>query len=109
MIRFRPGQQTKTFAIERKNTTKDDKGRVTYGDFQTVGSLKGSIAMASQDEKNRWNQQSHPISHAVLVYRTSDTIAGDVLECGGRKFYVKGKENPGELGIYEVLYCEERL
>lgn len=110
MIRFRPGEQLRTFEIYRKSTNINDKGRYSYSEKEKlIGKVKGSISQASQKEVDRWKQQGYPINHTIVVYRDTTAQAGDILVLNkNRKFYVQGKDSPGELGIYNVLYCDER-
>lgn len=108
MIRFRPGQQIKTFQIVRKATGVDSKGKATYSDNEIAGELMGTLSNASQQEQNRWKQMDHPISHTVVVRGRTIAQAEDVLTINGRRFYVQGKNDPSEMGIFTILYCDER-
>ena len=110
MILFRPGMQIKDLEIYRKKQTTDAKGRVTYIDeLERIGYLQGSISQASQKEIERWHRQEHPITHTIVTRFRTIAKAEDIIKtCDGRKFYIQGKDDPGELGIYSVLYCQER-
>jgi hypothetical protein len=114
LILFRPGQQIKSFEIHRKSSSQSEIGRVTSNsDTQSIGSLYGTITEASQREKDDWKQQNHPITHKVVTQGNTAVKVEDVLVLTDaanttRKFYVQGKDNPGELGIFQIFYCEER-
>jgi len=109
MISFRPGQQIKEFSILRKSTTLSEKGRVAKSEGEVIGTLKGTITAAKQTEQLKYGKQEHPSTHTVVVKRKTIARADDILKLNGRKFFVQGKDDPGELGIYQILYCEERL
>ena len=109
MIRFKPGQEIKTFTIKRKETNKDAKGRLTYGEHTEIGTLKGAITSANQKEVNQWKQNGHPITHRIRVRGVSLVQAEDVLYYNDRKWYVQAVQNPSELGIYTVIWCDERF
>lgn len=108
MIKFRPGSQIKTFSIIRKKTGVDSKGKATYSDNAVVGELRGTLSNASQQEQSRWKQMEHPISHTIVVKGRTEAKAEDVLTISGRRFYVQGKNDPSEMGIFTILYCDER-
>ena len=109
MIRYRPGNELKTFEISRNVNATDEKGRVTTTSGSIIGTFKGMISQARQSEQDRWKQMGHPISHTIVIKGISGAQAEDTLLINGRFFYVQGKDNPAELGIYEILYCDERM
>ncbi|MEA4922157.1 MAG: hypothetical protein VB031_02180 [Eubacteriaceae bacterium] len=111
MIRYRPGQELKTFTIKKNNKSLDAKGRPMSVPEATTTSFKGMISAASQREVQQWKELGHPISHTVAS-RDSAAMAlqaEDIITTASRKFYVQGVTDPGELGIYAIAYCEERF
>lgn len=58
---------------------------------------------------NQWKQIEHPVSHTIVVQGKSEAQAEDILVCENEKYYVQGKDNPSELGFFEILYCEKRI
>ena len=109
MITFRPGQQLKVFTIERAGYGETDGGTPVDGQPELISSCEGSIARATQRQKEEWRQNNHPISHRIVVRGETVAKATDVFVTeSGRKFYVQGTGNPLEVGIFTVYYCEER-
>lgn len=111
MIRFVPGQEKKRFTVLRKNGKKNMRGKVIYGydPEKPVACFLGSLSQASQKEIEQWNQNGHPITHTVVVYRCCAARAEDIVVVENRKFYVQGKRNPAELGFFDVLFCNEAM
>ncbi|MCB6569986.1 hypothetical protein LI142_10795 [Eubacterium limosum] len=111
MIRFVPGQEKKQFTVLRKSSKRNTRGKVIYGydPQKPVSSFLGSLSQASQKEIEQWNQNGHPITHTVVVYRCCDARSEDIVVVENRKFYVQGKRNPAELGFFDVLFCNESM
>lgn len=109
-IFLRPGQQIKKFDIYRKSSNKDEKGRITYSvSREFFGTLKGSLSQISQKEREQWSQMGHPVTHKIVVRGRTEARAEDVLKRGNRSFYVQECRDQAELGIFSVLFCEERF
>lgn len=105
---LRPGQQIKQFNVYRKVSIKDDKGRVSFShDAIPIDTIFGSISKANQKELDRWKQVEHPISHTIVVEGTSIVEAEDILEIRGDRYYVQGKDNPGGIDAFEIIYCDQ--
>ena len=66
------------------------------------------LAQATPQEKARWEQIQHPITHDCGPGATRKAAETDQLTCGNRKFYVQGVDEPGQLGLYTIYYVEER-
>lgn len=100
----------KRFSVQRKSTTINAaKGGSASLSFSEVGSFTGVIGEATASERIRWSQISHPVTHKVVVKgRVPDILDGDAIFLGERKFVVQGIEDPGDLGLWEVLWLEER-
>lgn len=109
-IFFRPGQQIKNFDVYRKSASKNEKGKVIYSvDPQKVGTIKGSLSRVNQKEQERWKQTGHPVDHTIVIRGRTFVKAEDILKLNGREFFVHASDNQAEVGIFSVLYCEERL
>lgn len=106
---FRPGNDLKHFEAYRKGSHQDTKGAITNAAGPTkLGEFDAVIATADPTEIERWLQNKHPISHTVVLQGVSQATGGDYLSFGGRKFYIQGKDNPGELGFWTIFYCNEQ-
>lgn len=102
---FVPGQQIKPFAIKRKSATTIN-GRVSYDEL-TVGTTRGTISDASQNQKHEWNQMNHPITHTIVTRGTCDVVAEDILEDSDQQnYHVQGTTNPSGLGFFTIIYCK---
>ena len=66
------------------------------------------LAQATPQEKARWEQIQHPITHTIVDRGHPKAAETDQLTCGNRKFYVQGVDEPGQLGLYTIYYVEER-
>ncbi len=107
-IFLRPGQQIKKFNVYRKGSSKDSKGRVTFKHNATlIGTIFGSISKANQKEMDRWKQVEHPVSHSIVTEGISIVQAEDILELDENKYYVQGKDNPGGISAFEIIYCNQ--
>lgn len=115
-IFFRAGQQLKEFKIYRKASVTDSKGRVSYSNnLEEIGSFKGSISKYKQTESKNWNEKEsfrnleHSISHTIVVNRSCEAQAGDILVLDNDRYYVSSKDNPAGIGLFEIIYCEKQL
>ena len=111
---LRPGQGFKPFYVMRRKGGKTRTGRPTTQGFTEMGMFYGIVSQASEDEKEQWKQEGHPITHTIVQRGTENhATATDVLEYREegkiRRFHVKGKpHNPGELRHFLVYGVEER-
>jgi len=107
---LRPGNLFKDFNIERKGTTISTRGRAKSGyDSQQGEQLKGVLADAKPEEKERWRQLQHPISHTIVQEGKPKADPEDCLTLGERTFFIQGVDNPGSLDIWTIYYVEERF
>ena len=61
---LRPGNLFKDFTIEKKSEGTTARGRVTAGyDPEPNAQLRAVLADADPEERERWHQQQHPITH----------------------------------------------
>lgn len=111
-VNYVPGQQIKEFVIKRIKTGIDQKGKPKRDskEYEPIGIISGTIAQASQKDVERWKKIDHPITHTVVIEGTTEAKAEDFLLLeDDRKLFIQGKDDPGELGFFNILYCEERL
>lgn len=114
-IFFRHGQQIKEFKICRKESHQDEKGRTVYSEvLKEIGSLKGSISRYAQRENRKWGkdnkfrQLEHSINYVIVVNGKCNAEAEDILILDNEKYYVYGKDNPSELNLFQIIYCEKQ-
>jgi len=102
-----PASLCRTFAVQHKTTDLNARGGRTAS-WQDVGTLQGVPADASPDERLRWEQMQHPVTHTVAARGPAQAQVGDRLVLDGRHFYVQAVENPGGLDLWTLYRCEER-
>ncbi len=108
---FVSGKELREFTVSRADTRETENGRVINSSYTPVCVIKGILAAAKPEEKERWRQLQHPITHKIIQQGISAVKikAGYVLECEGRKFYVRAEPyNIGGLNYWTIYYCEER-
>lgn len=109
-MHLRPGNLFKDFSIEKKGETLTSRGRAKSGySGQTGEQLKAVLAEAKPQEKERWKQLQHPISHTITQKGTPKAGAEDRLILGERMFFIQGVDEPGAIGLWTIYYVEERF
>ncbi|MCD8308895.1 MAG: hypothetical protein LUD19_03490 [Clostridia bacterium] len=63
---------------------------------------------ATTEQKLQYSQMQHPITHVISHKGTPVAKEGDRLIFGNRAFFVQGVDNPGDLVLWTLYYCEER-
>lgn len=107
---LRPGNLYKDFTIEKKDAVITSRGRAKREyDSETGGQVRGILAEAKPEEKERWRQLQHPITHSIVQRGTPKAAAEDRLVFGDRIFYIQGVDEPGALGLWTIYYAEERF
>jgi len=113
---MRPGQEFKTFKVLRPQSIINDRGRTKKNQYDEIGSIKGILAQARPDERERWHQMGHSVSHKIIQrhygYNGDEDlkiVPRDVFEYQGQWFYNQNDPyDPGGLGHWTIYYCEER-
>lgn len=106
---LRPGNLYKDFLVAKAGGGIDKKGRVSKSnDTENAVMIHAVLAQATPQEKARWEQIQHPITHTIVDKGPKKAAENDLLTCGNRKFYVQGVDEPGQLGLYSIYYVEER-
>lgn len=107
---LRPGNLYKDFIIEKKGADISSRGRATRKyDGEAGEQIRGVLAEAKPEEKERWLQLQHPITHTIVQRGTPRAAAEDRLVFGGRVFFIQGVDEPGALGLWTIYYAEERF
>ena len=106
---LRPGNLIKDFVVEPNDIHLDSRGR-PFREYQIENEthIKAVLAEAKPDERERWQQLGHPISHTLTQRGKAKAKPGNRLIHGSRVFYIQGVDNVGELGIATIYYAEER-
>lgn len=105
---FRPGNLYKEFIMEENKQGISEGGRVINryaGDGTRT--LKGCLAEASPDTKERWKQLGHAVTHTIVQAGFAKAKAGDRLLLGRRHFHVEGVDDAGNLGIAVMYFVRE--
>lgn len=106
---LRPGNLYKDFLVAKCTSGIDGKGRpVKKYESNDSTVIHAVLAQATPQEKARWEQIQHPITHTIVDRGHPKAAETDQLTCGNRKFYVQGVDEPGQLGLYTIYYVEER-
>jgi hypothetical protein len=95
------------YRAEMKET---ERGDVLVNKRLYIGSLCAVLAQAKPDERERWHQLGHPVTHKLISEGPNvlKLTAGDLLMCEDRRFYIQSEPyDPGELGHWTIYYCEE--
>lgn len=107
---LRPGNLYKDFVIEKSTAEIGSSGRVKRGyQDQAVRLIKGILSEADPEQKVRWGQLQHPVTHTILQDGAPAAKPEDKLILGDRIFLIKGVDQAGDLGICTIYYAEERL
>lgn len=108
---YLPGQELKKFEVSRAEKVRTQSGRAMQGEETVVGEFFAILAQAKPEEKERWRQLAHPVTHKIIQRGKPDfeVRPGDTLRQGHRKFYVSAiPYDVGGLGHWSIYYCEER-
>lgn len=104
-----PGNLYKDFTVEKKDRTVSSRGRAKSGYSDDGVTVRGILAEAKPQEKERWRQLQHPISHTIVQKGKPKAAPEDRLIFGDRIFFIQGVDEPGALGLWTIYYVEERF
>lgn len=107
----RPGQELREFEVFRDGEHKTASGRVVSNDRERLGTVKAILAAAKPEEKERWRQLEHPVTHKMIQQGAPpfEIRPGDFFERGDRRYFVQAAPyNVGDLGHWTIYYCDER-
>ena len=102
-----PGNMFKDFLVESNDEYVGALGRPkgNYTDSDRI--LKGCLANATQNDRERWKQLQHPITHTIVQAGPPMAKAEDRLILGERVFTVHAVDDCGALGITTIYYAQE--
>ena len=122
-----PGMEIRTFTVYRPERRDTELGRTLRDSEKKIGKILAILAAASPEEKERWRQLEHPITHKIIMrYATTyEILPGDVFEYEPqptfglqapeqyerkvRRFYNQAVPyDIGDIGHWNIFYCEER-
>lgn len=108
---FVSGRELREFTVLRPDVRETENGRVINNSYITVCKIRAILAAAKPEEKERWRQLQHPITHKIIQQGISEVKikAGYILEYEERKFYISTEPyNIGGLNYWTIYYCEEK-
>lgn len=106
-----PGQGFQGFTIHEKSGGVTGSGRAWGNGYRaTKKTFFGMLTNASQKEIDQWKQNGHPITHKIIEFsaETKAKATDYLVKEDGRKFYVQGTKNHGDLNVSVTYYVEER-
>ena len=108
---LRPGNLWRDFRIKRhKMVNQNGYPKETYEDSQD--SVKGIVSLASDNASERmkhlFDQESHSITHQMVVLGRPELKKGDMLIGDEVAFLVLIIDDVGLLGRTGLIYLEER-
>jgi hypothetical protein len=106
-----PGQELRTFTVYHPVKRETQLGRVVRDSEIEIGTCRAILAHASPEEKQRWRQLEHPITHKIIMQRQPEfsIVSGDVFKHKNRRFVHQALPyNVGDLTHWTIFYCEER-
>ena len=106
---MRPGNLYKDFIIESSDETVTKGGRPKRNyDDSGLRMLKGVLCDASAEEKMRWAQQEHPVTHTITQQGKPKAKPEDKLVYRDRIFLIQGIGDVSDVGIATLYYVQER-
>ncbi len=104
---LRPGNLLKDFQV-MKVETRIQNGTPVEQPAITGTVLKGCLAAATPEEKLRWDQPQHPVTHSIIQAGKPKAEVGCNLLREGKIYQIHGVNTCSDLGIATVYYVEER-
>lgn len=104
---LRPGNLYKDFEVIKiqriiQNGTPVEKAE------QTGMIIRGCLCESTPEEKLRWNQLQHPITHSITQAGSPKAQSGWVVKRNGKAYQIQGVDSCGDLGVATIYYVEER-
>ncbi len=106
-----PGNELREFTVLQPKSRETENGRVINNTYIPVCTIKAVSAAAKPEEKERWKQLQHPVTHKIIQQGISEVEIkpGYILERDGRRFYIRTEPyNVGSLNYWTIYYCEEK-
>lgn len=107
---LRPGNLFKDFIIEDDAESIGAFGRPKVS-YEQGGKrmLRGCLADATREDRERWGQLQHPITHTIVQRGRPKAKAENKLVLGERVFIIHAVDDCGGLGLTTIYYAEERM
>jgi len=106
-----PGQELRKFEVFRTGVRRTDSGRIMDNGREKIGEIKAILAAAKPEERERWGQLEHPVTHKIIQQGAPafKIIPGDSIERGESRYIVQGQPyDPGGISHWTIYYCDER-
>lgn len=106
-----PGNELREVTVLQPENRETENGRVVNNTYVSVCTIKAVFAAARPEEKERYRQLGHPITHKIIQQGICPVKikAGYILEREGRRFYIQTEPyNIGSLNYWTIYYCEEK-
>ncbi|MFP3153128.1 hypothetical protein LQZ18_01595 [Lachnospiraceae bacterium ZAX-1] len=111
MINLSPGREIREFEVFRTEARKNQSGRVMSNGNEKIGTIWAILAATKPEEKERWRQLEHPITHKIIQQGAApfEITSGDYFERGNKRYLVQtAPYNVGDLNHWTIYYCNER-
>ena len=106
---LRPGNLFKEFIIENDAEVIGAYGRPKPVYNQDgARTLRGCLADASREDRERWDQLHHRVTHTIVQRGRPRAKVENKLVLGERVFLICAVEDCGGLGLTTIYYAEER-
>lgn len=110
-INLTPGQELRVFTVYRDGEHKTASGRILMNGAERIGEIKAVLAAAKPEEKERWKQLEHPVTHKIIQQGVPpfEIKPGDAIVRGETRYIVQtAPYNPGGINHWTIYYCDER-
>lgn len=107
MMYLRPGNLFKDFEVISVENGLKNGAPIEKSVFTGI-MLKGCLEEASPNDKLRWDQPQHPVTHSIVQSGSPRAKAGWILQRDGKTYRINGIDLCGDLGLATIYYVEER-
>jgi len=110
-VSLAPGQELRQFEVYRDGGHRTASGRVISNGIEKMGTISAVLAAARPEEKERWRQLEHFVTHKIIQHGTApfEIVPGDFLMQGNKRYIVQMEPyNVGGLNHWTIYYCDER-
>lgn len=110
-MRLIPGREAFDFDVYRNGEYITASGRPVSNGGGRIGGIRAVLASARPEEKERWRQLEHPVSHKIIQRGAPpfELLPGDSLVRGDKRYIVQAAPyNVGGINHWTVYFCEER-
>ena len=104
---LRPGNLFKDFQVVKVEEEIQGGKKIQRSELTNI-LVRGCLEEASPDEKLRWDQPQHPVTHSIVQAGEPKAKPGWILKKQGAPYRINGVDRCGDLGIVAVYYVEER-